>query len=253
MNIRWPLWLPATTKDLAFFLVLFGALVFLLLGQFNSLPLIPTFDQMPTSPGALYLWLLAITAANYLIVVKHARNDYISISEAAFPSAVTWALFTAFFLLAVTIHGLSIDWSNWASNENFRTLLYAQVHVFVVLNISLLFKDNNSPVRDIAREIQSIREVSRRRKELPGLSQEERKNRFHDLGSVLEALKAGLAKNAASFNKSHGQTSGRRISQCVDEAIELLRSEGPEIAFHELSRDDSKLFQAIKCIAEYSP
>jgi hypothetical protein len=58
---------------------------------------------MPTSLRELYLWLLVITVANYLVVVKHARNDYISIGDALFPYASAWDLFTGLYVMSSTL------------------------------------------------------------------------------------------------------------------------------------------------------
>jgi hypothetical protein len=253
MNIRWPLWLPATKRDFVFFAVQFAALAFLLLGHFNNLPVIPAFNQMPTNPKDIYLWLLAITIANYLIILKNARNDYIAVHNALFPCAMTLVLFTAIFVWAISKNANPINFSYIASGNNFRTLLYAQVHIFVVLNVSFLFKDNSSPVKDIARELQWIRDVWRRRKSLSQLDQSQRQTLYNSLGDVLKAFKASLLKNSASFEKVQKRSMQPPISQRVEEAIKLLGNQGSEVAFQELEKNGSELNETIKAIAKYSP
>jgi hypothetical protein len=253
MNIRWPLWLPATAKDFGFFLIQFAAIAYLLLGHFSNLPLIPTFDKMPTNPKELYLWLLVVSVINWLVVIKYARNDYIFYINALLPSLFTWILFTVIFTLAVWQADPSIHWGHFGSNKNSRLLLYGQVYVFVILNISLLFKDNNSPVRDIAKEIQYVHDLWRRRKDLPSRSQAERQESFENLAAVLEALRAALIKNAASFVQRTKQSAGVRIKERVEKAISLLKDRGTENTFKELSNDGSELFNVLKPIAEYRP
>jgi hypothetical protein len=139
MNIRWPLWLPTPTKEGGFFAVQVIALLYLLLGHFSNLPLIPSFEQMPVDPIKIYFWSLAISCINYTIIVKYGRNDYLAMKNSLKPCLLTWALFTVIFLGAFYIAGPSVDFS--ASDiQHYRIFLYSEINMFVVLNLSFYLK-----------------------------------------------------------------------------------------------------------------
>ena len=249
MNIRRPLWLPIPKNDVFFFVIQVAAVGTLLTGGFKNLPIVPSFSEMPTTREKVWLWLGALVVINYRIIFKQARNDYVYGAQAVFPSVVTFTLFSCIFLFAVRGQGVSISWSVPTNVDNFRVALYSQIYVFVALNISFLFKDNSSPIKDIANEIQWLRQQWRRRATLPNLAQTERQELSVRFKEVLQALDTALAKNAASLASAGKQG----IRQQVGQALSLMQSLGPEAAFGDLKKEHTELNDAVKRIVEYSP
>jgi hypothetical protein len=253
MNIRWPLWLPATNKDVTFFVIQVASIICLLLGHFNDLPVLPRFDQLPNDPGNVTLWCTVISCLNYLIINKNARNDYISIHESIMPTLITWAIFSAIFFVVYYLWGAPVDWSHSKTIIKWKAFVYAQICLFVTLNISFLFKDNNSPIREISKELLSIRRIWRRRSTIPSSSQQERQGAFVNLEVVLQALRATLIKNAALFGRHNRKMSAAEMTERVEEASRHLRTLGPENSFKDLVNDKSELATIFKELAKYTP
>jgi hypothetical protein len=249
MNLRWPLWLPIPRNDVFFFVVQVVAVGALLMGGFKNLPVVPAFNEMPVALQSVCLWLGSLTVINYFTIFKQARDDYVFATQAAFPSFLTFALFSCIFLFAVAGQGVSVSWSDLANSDNLRVLLYSQFYVFVALNISFLFKDNSSPVKDIANEIQWLRKQWLRREILPNLPQAERQKLSVHFQDVLQALNAALGRNAALL----ASDGNNEIRQKVGQALKLMQDQGSEAAFDDLKREHSDLNVVVKYIVEYSP
>jgi hypothetical protein len=247
MNIRWPLWIPAARQDAFLFVVLTICAGYLLLGHFQSLPIVPEFSKLPTQVGDVYFWLAATSILNYLIVIKNSRNDYIFLSQQLLPCAVTTLIIVGCLALIIAYrNGLSLESPNL---EKARYLLYAEIHAFIILNVSFLFRETSSPIRDIANDIRCLDSILKRSREIAEGDADQRQEQWSLFQSAARSLTSTFAKHATTMKARFeiGPTS-YDLSTAAKAVDAQARALSPEILFKRLAEPDNELAKLVRAI-----
>jgi hypothetical protein len=249
MNVRWPLWIPAPRQDVFLFFVLAICTAYLLLGNFQNLPIIPALSKLPTNVGEVYFWLAAITIFNFSMVLKNSRNDYIFVRQQLLPCAVT--TFVIVICLALIIgyrSGLSLD---SPVLEIARYLLYSEIHAFVILNVSFLFKETSSPIREIASDVRCLDKISKTSRKIAEAGAAERKEQWNILLYAVQSLASTFAKHGATMRGSFiiGQTS-YDLTAAAKAVSDQARALGSEVVFKRLSDSNSELAGLVRGIVK---
>jgi hypothetical protein len=245
MNIRWPIWIPAARRDAFLFAVLAVCTGYLLLGHFQNLPLIPSIDRLPDQAREVYFWLAVVSLLNYSIVLKNSRNDYIYVSQQLLPCALTTLVVVS--CLAVIIGYQNRLSSNTPTLENARYLLYAEIHAFVILNVSFLFKETSSPVREISNDVRALDQISRTSRTI--LDVDERREKWNTLFSAAQSLASTFAKHSAVMSAQFkiGQAS-YSLSGAAKAVADQVQTLGPEVVFKRLADPESELARLVRGI-----
>jgi hypothetical protein len=236
MNIRWPLWIPVPRQDALLFIALALSTAYLLLGNFQNLPLIPSLSKLPTETTDIYLWLAAVTILNLSIVLKNSRNDYVFLTQQLIPCTITTLLIVAALAIIIALRN-GVTWNTpWP--EKTRYLLYSEIYAFVILNVSFLFKETSSPIRDISNDIRALKRILHSRP----TGTEERQTISEQLINSAQSLASTFAKHATVLRgRVPIDATNYDLTLAAKTLADRAARLGPEALFKRLAEPDSEV------------
>jgi hypothetical protein len=178
---------------------------------------------------------------NFAIVLKNARNDYIFIRQQLLPCALTTlVVVTCFAAIIAYRYGVSRDMPR---PDQARYLLFAEIYAFVTLNISFLFKETSSPLKDVANDVRALHRIANSK----ATSAEQRQQQWSALTAAAKALTSSLAKHSATLTARFDVDGTKYDLAGAAKAVgDLADKLAPEVTAKRLADRNSELSQLVR-------